>query len=216
MWPVLLDLGVVRVTVFGLSLVVAFALGSFMFWRRLRGDYDGEQLLTMWLWLVVASWMGSGIWACLPAGRCGGSWQLPGAVILPFAVMAWWSRWHKWDGWELVDAWGAVSLAVAVLAAAGWGPVSWPVALTSAIGLVVASLVRRWYRRWRWYTSGRMGVTGTIAIAWWGVINLVIANFAAWAVYSLGCTVVLAVVVIYLRSGRQINRDIAFIWPPKK
>lgn len=212
MWPVLLDLGAVRVTVFGLSLVVAFALGSFMFWRRLRGDYDGEQLLTMWLWLVVASWMGSGIWVWWTAGGR----QIWGAIGGSLLVLIWWSKRYKWDGWDLVDAWGAVSLAVAVLAAAGWGPVSWQVALTSAIGLVVASLVRRWYRRWRWYTSGRMGVAGTIAIAWWGVINLVVANFAAWAVYSLGCTVVLAVVIIYLRSGRQINRDIAFIWPNKK
>lgn len=212
MWPVLLDLGAVRLTVFGLSLAVAFTLGSFMLWRRLRGDYDAEQLLTLWLWLVVAGWVGSGIWVWWnPAGR-----QIWGAVGAPLLVLAWWSKRYKWDFWELLDTWGPVSLAVAVLGAGGWGPASWRVALASAIGIVITSLMRRFYRRWRWYTSGRTGIAGIVALAWWGIINLVIANFDAWAVYSLGWTAVLALVVIYLRSGRQINRDLAGIWPSKK
>lgn len=183
-----------------------------MLWRRLRGDYDAEQLLTMWLWLVVASWMGSGIWVWWStSGR-----QIWGAVAGPLLVLAWWSKRYKWDFWELLDAWGPVGLAVAVLGAGGWGPAGWQVALAAAIGITNVSLVRRWYRRWRWYTSGRVGVAGTVALTWWGIINLVIANFNSWAVYSLGWMVVLALVVIYLRSGRQISQDLASIWPNKK
>ncbi len=200
MWPVLLDLGAVRVTVFGLALATSFTLGSFVFWRRLREDFDSEQLLTLWLWLVVAAWVGSGVWVWWST-----SWrQIWGALLLPLLVMVWWSRHYKWDFWELLDTWGPVSLTSAVLGFGGWGPAGWRAAVVAAMGVVVVSIVRRVYRGWRWYTSGRVGLPGVISLAWWGIINLAIANFNRWAVYSWGWVTVVTAVVIYLRSGRKI------------
>lgn len=208
MWPTLLDLGVIRITGFGLSLVVGFVLGSFILWRRLRDDYDGERLLTLWLWLVVAAWVGSGVWA----------WWNPGlrqpylAVVVPTLVLWWWSRRNKWSFWELLDAWAPVSLAVVVLAAVGWGPAGSWVALAAVGGVFLAAIVRRWYRRWRWYRSGKVGVEGMAALAWWGVINLVIAKFSIGAVYSLAWMVTAALVVVYLRSGRSLSDDLNRLW----
>ena len=59
MWPVIADLGVFKLTSWGVGLAVSFVLGSFILWRRLREDYDGELLLSLWLWLVVVAWVRS-------------------------------------------------------------------------------------------------------------------------------------------------------------
>ena len=188
-------------TVFGVALAVSFVLGSFILWRKLKSEYDGEQLLTLWLWLVVVAWLGSGLWVWW-------SWQwrqIWGAVALPMLVLLWWSHKYHWHFWELVDSFGPVSLGVCILAASGWGPRGWLVALTATIGVILSVIVGRLYRRWQWYKSGRMGVVGIGSLAWWAVVNLVIANFHQWAVYSLAWVIAMAVVAIYLRSGRQLN-----------
>ncbi len=204
MWPTLLDLGVIKITVCGSGLVIGFVLGSFGLWRRLRDDYDGEKLLTLWLWLVVTAWVGSGVWVWWDT-----AWrQLYGALILPVLVLMWWSRRFKWHFWELLDTFAPVTLAVLVLAALGWGPAGALSAVAAGGGVIVTALVRKWYRTWRWYVSGKVGMVGIVAVAWWSVVNLVIANFSLWAVYSLAWIVILALVAIYLRAG---------IWPnPRK
>ncbi len=217
MWPVIADLGLVKITAWGVGLAISFVLGSFILWRRLRDDYDEERLLSLWLWLVVAAWLGSGTWACGWFNVC-----LPplaaidGALILSVLTLGWWSRKYGWNFWELVDVFGPISLAVTILATIAWGPTLWLTTLSATLGVILATLVRSIYRDLRWYTSGRTGFVGLVALGWWGVVQLVIANFDVWGLYSLGWFVTTATVLLYLRAGRKINNDWSRLWPRKK
>ena len=66
MWPDLYDFWGVKLTVWGLGLAVAFVLGCFIWWHRLREDYSGEDLLSLWLWLVVVIFL-SALSSFIPA-----------------------------------------------------------------------------------------------------------------------------------------------------
>ncbi len=217
MWPVIADLGIVKVTAWGVGLAISFVLGSFILWRRLHDDYDGEQLLSLWLWLVVVAWLGSGTWACGWFNVC-----LPplvgidGALLAGVGTLWWWSRKYKWSFWELLDVFAPVSLAVTILATLAWGPALWLATLVATLGIILATVLRGIYRDLHWYKSGRTGFVGIVALGWWGVVQLVIANFNVWGLYSLGWIVSLAIVLLYLRAGRKVSDDWSRLWPRKK
>ncbi|MDO8488048.1 MAG: hypothetical protein Q7S31_01905, partial [bacterium] len=179
----------------------------FLLWQKLREDYEPEQLFTLWLWLVVVAWLGSGVWVWW-TNNLRQTW---GALILPLLFLLYWSRKYKWDFWQVLDVFGPLTLAVITLAALGWGPNLWQIALAGTGGIVATSIVRHFYRRWHWYRSGRSGLVGLVAVLVWGIINLVVANFHLWAVYSMMWMSIVIGVAIYIRSGRQISH----LWPSK-
>lgn len=217
MWPILADLGVVKITAWGLGLALSFVLGSFVLWRILRSDYGGEELLSLWLWIVVLAWIGSGTWACSWFTIC-----LPplaainGALLLTILATVWWGKKKKWDAWELLDTIGPITLAVGALAAIAWGPEKWLVALITCLGIILVALLRGMYRDFHWYKSGRVGFVGIMALGWWGLVQLVLANFDTWGLYSLGWITVSCVTALYIRSGRHLRQDFQFLWPRKK
>jgi len=65
-------------------------------------------------------------------------------------------------------------------------------------------LVSKFYRRFSWYKSGRMGLVGSLSVVVWSVIQVELANFGLVWVYLAVLIGVSAAILIYIRSGRQL------------
>ena len=166
-------------------LVLGFVVSSFWVWRKMRGEYEEEGILTMLLGVT-----GAGILAAAWGWKW---WTLWGVVVAVVAVLVMWCRQKKWDTWEWLDEIVAASMVIGLTAAVGSG--QWMMGIFLGVGLVGSWLAAKYYRRWSWYKSGKLGLVGLMGLGWWMVSGLVIANWQTSAIYLAGLLVVLILIL---------------------
>lgn len=212
MWRDLINLGGVRITWMAVALVVGFGVACFKVWREMRSDYEEDKVLGAMLGLTLASWVGARVSWWKPAANMG----MIGAVVAGGLFLAWWCKRQKWNFWQWLDQVGEVSLAVGFVAAFAYGRDMVGVGLVLVLGWLTSGFVRRYYRKWTWYESGKPGLTGLVTVWWWVVAELVVAkDWGVWVYFAAWLTVG-AVVIVYLRSGRKVSQDLKRIWPKRK
>ncbi len=175
-------------------------MAGFGVWRRMRGEYEEEEVLKLTVLLGLAIGVGAGIFRTL------------GAVGLGMAGLGWWCRRKDWDFWEWMDAVMPAGLAAGALVVLNW---VW------AVGVVMTWVVGRWYRGWKWYKSGKPGLVGLSAILALAIGEIVVANGSGYRLYLGGLelaqwigvwSAVASLVAIYLRAGRKVNEDLKIKW----
>ena len=178
---------------FGLALniliwTVAIVIASFVFWRRLESELE-EQLL--WalllkniLWTLVIGRLVWWIWAIIfQQADINWLWQInqhPGIDIVGgllggvfvFNI----NRQTKkniiselGDAWIEAYGWG-ISIIILGQWLLFWKLSSWPVSLITMSGLSIWYLLKSKYRRWLWYTSGKVG------FLWWCGIAILVSG----------------------------------------
>ncbi len=118
MRPILFWWGPLVIPSFGLFLAIGFLTGSFVFWRRLREDYDEDDLLTFYLSLGLFGLLGGRVASVIfDFGRFAGHElvlrflslvRFPGlslygagiAVILTTIVFCSRKNWSFWEVWD--------------------------------------------------------------------------------------------------------------------
>jgi len=158
--------------------IVYFAAGFFV-WRKMREEYEEEEILKLVMILGAAVFAGAA-WAR--------TW---GAVGAGLVAMGWWCRRKDWNFWEWLDTAGPVGLAAGVFVTLNW---VW------SAGIAGVWAVGRWYRRWKWYKSGRPGLVGLVAILFLALGETMVANRVDYNLYLGVWAAVAVLVAIYLRS----------------
>lgn len=150
----------------------------------MRREYNGEDILTLSLLIAaMEAFFGSKL------GVLGG---VSGGLI---AVLGW-CKFKKWDIWEWLDVLGFWSLLAVLIT------FNWKVILVGILGMVVLGLVWNYYRSWRWYKSGKMGLVGLASLVVWSVVSVIGATkIASVPVYSAVLVTFASLVAICLRSG---------------
>ncbi|TSC83803.1 MAG: hypothetical protein G01um101416_1175 [Microgenomates group bacterium Gr01-1014_16] len=182
-----------------MAIIVYFGAG-FWVWRRMRGEYEDEEILKLEMILglvVVAGWIAFRTWGVVGAG---------------LLVLGWWCRKKEWSFWEWMDVMMPAGLAGGAIVGLNW---VW------VVGVGMVWLVGRTYRRWKWYRSGRAGLVGLVAVMFVAGGEIAVAKGSGYNLYWgdlelsqwIGIwTVVAAAVAVYLRAGRKVTEDLKMRW----
>lgn len=201
MWPTLLTLGGFKISIWLIFSLLALIWASFVTWLKMREDFTNEEIFTFTSWLIV----GGGIFFI--GGKVIG---IAGLV----AVLWWWCYKNKWDFWDLFDFLAIVGLWWWLGGNLAWGMEALWQSVFAAVGIIIAWWVRTNYRKFRWYTSGRVGLVGLTVLATFLTAQIVVAMFTPVKVYWWGLSLdqlaaawvmAFTLVVIYLRSGRKFG-----------
>ena len=197
MWPVLITFSKFQITVWLVLFIPAVIWASFVLWQKMRNDFTNDEIFSFSLWLLAAAGLGA----------------MGGKVVGVIAVLAtgrWWCLRKKWDFWELFDILAVIGLWLWLLGSLAWGPEAVWEALSAIVGIVLAWWVRKGYRNFAWYPSGKMGLVGMVSLLCFCLAQILVAIFALAKVYWWGLTVdqfaaawvvAFTLVAIYLRSG---------------
>lgn len=186
---------------YGILYGIAFFVVGFWVWKKMRVDYEEEDILTLCLVLVGAAW-----------GLSWGMqwWGLGGILAGVVLALVLWCRYKKWNGWEWSDVIARASLVMGAVLVAGTR--QWVVAAILAVGVAALWGLAKIYRKIRWYKSGKTGLVGMIGLAWWVGVWMALAPWQMYKVYLAGWVLVMLAVTIYLRSGHKFSE----IWPKKR
>lgn len=174
-----------HIAYFVLSLIVA----NFWIWRQMRLEYESAHIFEVAFWLSLIA--------------IGGLWWPMAAVGAVTGLLVLYSRRLHIDFWQ----WWDTVLPIGLLLFAPLAP--WRIALSMVGYWTVVALVARFYRRFTWYTSGRMGLVGSVACVAWALVQLELAMFSLLWVYLAVLVIVAAATNIYIRSGHKL-------WLPKR
>lgn len=176
-----------------------FLWTSFYFWRILRIDYVESQVLIFsaawYVFTLIAVRVGLmfhvPVWAGLLAGVAvcvGVGWRL------------------KWDFGELWD--------LDLQATFGLGAIyfsylhEWIYVLATVLAGLLLYGVKRSYRRWRWYKSGKNGLVGSLGLILWAIIFISHDFWQMSLNLWIGAVVLtVSVVAILLRSRVLLQKS---------
>ncbi|KKS33092.1 MAG: hypothetical protein UU93_C0002G0020 [Candidatus Amesbacteria bacterium GW2011_GWA2_42_12] len=163
--------------------VFIYVLVTFVMWRKMRTDYEPEDILNLSLIVAIMSVVSS-------------KWGILAGVVGGFITLLVWCRFKKWDFWEWLDIlglWGLLALIITF---------NWKVVLIAILGMLVLGLISRSYRSWRWYRSGKVGIVGLASLLVWSGASIVgTSKLASVPVYSAVLVALASLVTIYIRSG---------------
>lgn len=255
MRPILFEWGLLVIPSFGLLLGVGFLVGSFVLWRRLRSEYDEEDLLTLSLFLALSGLLGGRLIAIVAdMGRFGVDpvrWlslvKVPGLSlyggVIGMILGTWiYVRRANWRFWEVLDAVVEAGIWLMMISSVGvflsgsavgresklpWGvevlgmagkrhPVAVYYLLFGVLLIIVLGILRKFYRRFSWYPSGRVGFVGLSGLFLFLVGSFVLESLTEGGIHLLGLkveqiislfVVLWSAVCLYSISGRTIRQD---------
>ncbi len=178
----------------GVILSLGFLFSAYVAWKNLKSDYDEEKILTLVSLLGIVGVL-SGYAVRLH------EW---GVMFPALMVLGLWCRKYKWNMGEWLDVLVPQGLLITALMGL------WPLILV----YVCIMVLKRHYRKFSWYKSGKPGLIGLAGLAGWGFARIIIAFWDNTGVYLAFLTldqwvsVVLftsCVIIIYLQSGQKIT-----------
>ncbi|MBI5358500.1 hypothetical protein HZB69_02625 [Candidatus Amesbacteria bacterium] len=181
-------------------LALGFLWTTYVAWKNLKNDYDEEEILTFMSLLGLVGLIAG--YALLVR-----EW---GIMFPTLILLIWWSKKHRWNIGEWLDVLVPCGLLVGAFAI----PL-WPLVIIY-IGVM---LLKRFYRQFTWYKSGKPGLVGLVGLAGWSVVRIIIAFLSPTGVYLGSLTLdqwigvwmlSICLVAIYLLSGYK------FVWPQRK
>ena len=93
-------------------LVFGFVVSSFWVWRKMRGEYEEEEILTMLLGVTGVGILAAWGWKW---------WSIWGIVMAVVVALAAWCRLKKWDIWEWLDVMVRASMVMGFMVTMGSG-----------------------------------------------------------------------------------------------
>ncbi len=162
-----------------LLLGLVFIVLSFILWREFKDQHDPEEIFTLTCLLAVV-------------GLLVGKFSFSVAVLAMISVLVIWSHKMKWNWGEWLDSFGLYGTLSLVI-------YSWY--FIFAFGILW--LLKRYYRTFSWYRSGKPGFVGLCAVSIFGLSQIVIAFMTKANVYSAilgGWMVVISQVILWLRK----------------
>ena len=219
MWPGLVRIFGIQVTVFGVVMAGMFWVVSFWLWKKFKGDYEEEKIFMLSILIALAMLLGAYSVFWLEYRTAGTS--LYGGILGVAASLWMWCRINKWNFWEWADAFGRMGMAMMAVGGLAFGPAGLVRAGVSLIAWGMVWVVSRNYRHLGWYRSGRLGFTALVSVAGFSVVELIVAFTDLRAVYFGGLTIkqwgavgvlTTCLVVVYLRGGRKVSEDLNDLW----
>ena len=173
-------------------LALGFLWTVYVAWKNLRSDYDEKEILTLMSLLGI---VGMIVGYALLIREWG--------VMLPvFGVLVWWCRKYHWHLGEWLDVLVPCGIVVAAVSMKIWA------LLLIYIGVM---LIKRNYRQFSWYKSGKPGLIGLSGLAGWAMVRISIGFFKPSIDQWIGVWLLtICLVAIYLLSGYK------FVWPQRK
>lgn len=233
MQPVLFTIGPLIISPFGFFAALAFILGSYFLWKKLREDYPEEEILTLTIFLGAGAIFGARIFYYLSHWYLVGfsvwkifdffgfpGYSFFGAVLGALLVLIFYSKKKNWDPWVTLDEFVKIFFLSSSLIGFGSFLSSGEIfgfafTLLSIICFLIFLYLSFNYRRFVWYKSGKPGFAGLTSFAIFVFIYLVLAlflksgifweeaGFLVLALYALG--------IVYYRSGRNLKDDLKII-----
>jgi len=224
-----LNLGQVKITPFFWSLAISVVLASFFFWRKLREDYADEEIFKTTLILFFSSLFFSRLIFIFfhlekfdfSLGRWLSISTFPGFSVLGafwggVLTLAWMFSKYKINIWEGLDSLSQPLLIFVSLG--GLGSFLEKGSLrglafsgVGILGFVVLEFLRKRYRTFSWYKSGKTGFlfwsTSLYVFALCSILDFVL-GVALYLEELFWClTILVSVGIIYYRSERDFKED---------
>lgn len=206
-------IGQLKITPFFWSLILAFIISSFSFWRRLREDYKEEGIFGLTLFIVGGSllftWVSAFVFG---SQRPFFSLAFLGTVL----SVELWSMHFKVNIWEVFDALSLPLLFFLLLGGIGgflssgnfWDLQYFGVGI---FGLGAWKFSKEKYRSFSWYKSGKIG------FLFWGVsfivflllslLDFIEGNTLYFELLVSIFIALFSAVMIYLRAERNLSED---------
>jgi len=184
--------------------LLALIFSAFIFWRKLKEDYRGEEIFPLNILLVVAGFFGARVFS------------LQGAFLAIILSLIFFSRQKKWNSWQAADS--VVSpllLMILVFYLTDFSTIflwrNFSVAILALMMLFLTKIMEKKYRSISWYKSGKVGFLACFSIMAFFGLFLVLELFYQEALYlttivDLGI-VIIAFVLLYRRSERDWLKD---------
>lgn len=179
---------------FATVLSLGFLFSTYVAWKNLREDYEPEKILTLMSLLGIIGLI------------CGYALLLHewGVMFPVLMTLGLWCRKYKWNMGEWLDV--LVPQGLLIISFMG----IWPLIIV----YVCIMLIKKHYRKFSWYKSGKPGLVGLVGLAGWGLTRIIIAFWDKGGVYLwlltldqwIGVLLLMTnTVIIYLLSGQKIT-----------
>ncbi|MDO8551182.1 MAG: prolipoprotein diacylglyceryl transferase [bacterium] len=241
MLPSQIGLGPLGISTFGLFAFLAFFLGSFLLWRKLREDYPEEEILSLFILATLSALIGARIiysldhliifgfdldkWLFFP--RYPG-FSLVGGYLGTAGFVYYWCKLKKWSLWVVADSFVQSVLAILIIGNIGnlflqteliTQPSSQVFTIANLLLAVLALLLSFYfaskYRKFLWYKSGKPGFVATSISAfyflWFSVLDFSYQKSIYLELVGALLTVLVALVLLYIRSDRILREDLSFL-----
>lgn len=216
---------ILKLLVLGLGILISF----FIVWKKLREDYSDEKIFSFSLGVIggiILGYIGTSFiepilpgikfWGAIAGGGLLGTWlskklsirffEALEAVIPAVFVYLIFESLTKISWLQVINLEPGVIFQFAQL-----GGVT--------LSLLVFVYASRNFRRFMWYPSGKIGIASLLALAVFFIFQVVLANAFSDMLTLLSratdttfgvFSAMVSLVVVYIRSGRDLKRDFRF------
>lgn len=232
------SLGSITVTPLFWSLLIAFIVSSFSIWRRLKEDFKDSEIFETTLMAVFVALLLSRLlfiifnfpqfglsfvnWLALNVGQ---NFSLAGAFLGAILSVNRKMTLLNKNKWEVLDALVLPFFYFLLLGGIGnflktWNLFSLAYVVIGLIGIVSFRFLKKSYRSFGWYKSGKTGFLISIYCLFLSLSLLVLAFFQSDSLYLnrllLTVLFLFSFGLLYYRSEREIKEDISGLWKRRK
>lgn len=182
-----------------LPLLIMIVWGGYSVWKKTRLDYSREDI-----YFTLTILVGAGVLGETAARFLGVSYW--GMWLGGLLGLGWICKKKKWNFWEW---WDDITLSlggVGLVLASVWG--RWAEVAVLVWSWTMAYIMGKYYRKIRWYPSGKPGITGIWYVIWLGVGLSLIAFVNSHTLYWVSLISLTGVIVLYYRSGLKVGGNI--------
>jgi prolipoprotein diacylglyceryltransferase len=211
---------------------LAFVIASFILWRNLKEDYSEEEIISLTIYLTLVFLLGARLtYIFYHFERFQFSllkWLLVvhypgfsffGGFLACIGLLVFWSKRKKWDFWQVVEViipawfWAMVLVGTGLYLTSG-ELIFLGEAFLGFLLLLLARFLKKRYRSFIWYKSGKLGFVSCLSTAAFMVGKLMLEIFSRGSLYLEGILplsiAITCLLFLYLRSGRNWREDLSF------
>jgi hypothetical protein len=238
MVPILFTLGPLVISPLTLLVPFAFMVASYLLWRDLREDYSEEEIIRLTIYLALAFLLGARLIHVLYhlsdfqfslvkwflVGRYPG-FSFMGGFLASLGFLFFWSKKKDWDFWQLGEVVVPAGFLVTALVGMGLFLTGGEIvflgeAVLAFLLLFFSRFLRKKYRTFVWYKSGKLGFVSCFSLSLFMLGKLLLEILDRGSLYweslfLVGITIA-CWLMIYQRSGRDPKEDFGKILPRKK
>ncbi len=204
-------------------------VASYLLWHNLREDYSEEEIISLTIYLALAFLVGARLahvlyhfsdfqfslvkWLLI--GRYPG-FSFSGGFLTCLGLLFFWSKRKNWDFWQLGEVVVPAGLLVTVMVSTGLfltggETVFLGEAVLALLLLFFSHFLRKKYRTFVWYKSGKLGFVSCFSLSLFILGKLSLEIFYRGSLYWEGLLLfgitITCWLFIYLRSGRDLKED---------
>lgn len=238
MLPTLITLGPLAISPLTLLVPLAFIFASYLLWRDLREDYPEEEIISLTIYLALAFLAGArlihvlsrfsdfqfSLLKWLLIGHYPG-FSFIGGFLACLGLVFFWSKRKNWDFWQIGEIVVPAGFLVTIIVGAGLYLTKGEIifleeAVLALLLLIFSRFLRRKYRTFVWYKSGKLGFVSCFSLSLFMLGKLLLEIFYRGSLYWDGLfllgVAIACWVFIYRRSDRELKADLRKVFPESK